>query len=230
MRRLVRAVTDGGAIQLDERLTIDDIVRIGNAYGSFDPETLQRWQLPVLPIPGVSDLQVNQDEADPMLNYFRGLGYTITSSDVHVKVLDARTTAKRSDDVIRPDRDLTARGFAVDGYRNDPELSDRTTVTFTAENEGKANLLARHLGARPRLVAVTGRGTLSLTVGGDWGGTREQPMSEEEFNASAPPSSTTTAAPGSTATEPPAATAAPAADDDTSGDIIGKPPEGVTCE
>lgn len=232
MRRLVRAVVDGNAIQIDERLTIDDIVRIGNAYGSFDPETLQRWQLPVSATPNSSTLRVNDVEAEPMLNYFRGLGYTITNGDVRVRTLDARTTAEKATDLTRPDHDLNARGFVVESYRNAAaaDRTDRTTITYTAENEGKAILLARHLGSRPRLVSVTGRGTLTLTVGADWAGTREQPMSQEEFDNTAPAASTTTVAPGSTATSAPSDTAAPSENDDTSGDIFGKPPEGVTCE
>jgi LCP family protein required for cell wall assembly len=231
MSRLVRAVLDGGAVQIDERLTIDDILGIGRAYGSFDPETLQRWQLPVLSTTNSTELRVNDVEAEPMLNYFRGLGYTIANSDVRPRVLDARSSAQRSNDAIRPDRDLNARGFVAESYRNasQAEATDRTTITYTAENEGKANLLARYLGSRPRLVAVQGRGTLTLTVASDWAGTRDQPMSEEEFAQSAPATPTTTPAPGSTATDPPSTTAAPP-DDDTSGDIVGKPPEGVTCE
>ncbi len=48
IQRLVSAVTEGGQnIQLDDELSISDLIEIGAAFQEFDPDTLQRYQLPV---------------------------------------------------------------------------------------------------------------------------------------------------------------------------------------
>lgn len=48
IQRLVSAVTeDGKSIQLDDELSIGNLIQIGAAFQEFDPDTLQRYELPV---------------------------------------------------------------------------------------------------------------------------------------------------------------------------------------
>lgn len=229
LRRMARAVIDGGAVVIDNELTIDDIVRIGAAFGDFDPETLQRWALPTDPIPGKSDLRMDEVEARPYLDYFRGLGYTFTNTDVRVRVTDARSKALRDADDLRPDAALQEKGIVVTSFNraSSADEQDRTVITYSADQAPAALLLARNLGARPQVEPVSGLNVLTLTVGADWAGTSPELLPEEAVAGALPTAPSTTVAPGSTTTAAPS-TEAPTTT--VSGGIIGKPPEGVSCE
>ncbi|MEE9414683.1 MAG: LCP family protein, partial [Acidimicrobiales bacterium] len=48
IRGLINAVTsDGGSLGLDDTLSIQDLLDLGNIFANFDPESLQRFELPV---------------------------------------------------------------------------------------------------------------------------------------------------------------------------------------
>jgi LCP family protein required for cell wall assembly len=235
LRRMAKAVTDGGAIVLDNLLTVDDLVNISRAFGDFDPESLQRYALPVTGErrAGAGDILILDDtKARPYLDIFRGLGDTTGFSDVRFNVVDARSPQERQDDAAPPRDELTAKGFAVSGVSNAKEADRqaRTTITYSADQDRAALLLARNLATRPQLVPVSGIGKLSLTVGSDWTGVTLVALPEEDFAGALPQATTTTNAPTTssksgtttTTTEPPTT-------ESPTGGIIGKPPDGVTC-
>jgi LCP family protein required for cell wall assembly len=240
MRRLVEAATDGGAVTLDDLLTVKELIDLGQAFGGFSPENLQRYALPSTGYrtdAGADVLRFDEAEAQPILDIFRGLGNTLQPDQVNIqKVFDARG---KVDEPAKPDKVLRDHGFTVvtniRAAGGDPQ--PRTTLRYSPDQRNAALLLARYLGVRPNFVVDSGLKQLELTVGTDWAGVRDDPRPEEEFAGlvpGVPGASTTTAAPTTTArngdptTTTTAAPAEPEPESSGAG-IIGRPPEGVSC-
>jgi LCP family protein required for cell wall assembly len=234
LRDMAKAVTDGGAVLLDDQMSLDDIIDISRAFGDFEPENLQRSALPAHGEKrnGADILVMDPDLARPILDIFRGLGDTTGNADVHFKIIEARAPADRADDVAPPSEELEELGFDVIGRSNAKEAdrTGRTTITYSPDNATGALVLARNLATRPEFVAVSGINTLTLTVGADWSGVTLVPLPEEDFAGALPSASgPATTVPGSTTT-----TAIPVQDGADAGSgygggVIGRPPEGVDC-
>jgi LCP family protein required for cell wall assembly len=231
LRDMAKAVTDGGAVLLDDQMSLDDIIDISRAFGDFEPENLQRSALPTHGEKrnGADILVMEPDAARPILDIFRGLGDTTGNADVHFKLVEARAPADRAGDVAPPSEELEDLGFDVIGRSNAKEAdrTDRTTITYSPDKASGALLLARNLATRPQFEPVPGINTLTLTVGSDWAGVTLVPLPEEDFAGALPSASAaTTTVPGATTTTAP--------DDGTDnagygGGVIGRPPEGVDC-
>jgi LCP family protein required for cell wall assembly len=239
LRDMAKAVTDGGAVLLDNQMNLDDIIDISRAFGDFEPENLQRSALPTHGEKrnGADILVMEPDAARPILDVFRGLGDTTGNADVHVKLIEARAPAGRDDDFAPPKDELENLGFDVVNLSNAKEAdrTARTTITYSPDNASGALLLARNLATRATFVQVSGINTLTLTVGSDWAGVTLIPLPEEDFAGALPSASAaTTTVPGPTTTSrATTTTAAPTTTDDpqaaSNGGVIGRPPEGVDC-
>jgi LCP family protein required for cell wall assembly len=237
LRKMAQAVTDGGAVVLDDLLTLDDIIDISRAFGDFEPENLQRRVLPTHGEKrnGADILVMEPDLARPILDIFRGLGETTGNPDVHFNLVEARAPADRENDVAPPREELEELGFDVTGTSNAKEAdrSDFTSITYTPDNATAALVLARNIATRPQLVPVSGIGRLTLTVGKNWTGVTLVPLPEEDFAGAldAASASTTTVAGATTTTSGATSATTEAPADGTSGDsgIIGEPPDGVEC-
>jgi LCP family protein required for cell wall assembly len=235
LRSMAQAVTDGGAIVLDNQMTLDDIIDISRAFGDFEPDNLQRSALPTNGAKrnGADILLLDEVEARPYLDIFRGLGDTRGNADVRFNIVEARAPEDREEDVATPREELADLGFDVvnPSTAKEADRTDRTTITYSPDQDGSALLLARNLATRPRFVPVSGIDKLTLTVGTDWTGVTLVPLPEEDFAgvlASAGGVTTTTAAPGATTTAAPGT----ATDDSTAsgdGGVIGRVPDGVEC-
>ena len=61
-------------VTVDDLLTADDIISLGRAFRSFDPSSLDTYALPTRPgsAGGASILRLQDDEAQPILDRFRG--------------------------------------------------------------------------------------------------------------------------------------------------------------
>jgi LCP family protein required for cell wall assembly len=240
LRNMAQAVTDDGAVLLDDQMSLDDIIDISRAFGDFLPENLKRSALPVdgAMRNGASILLMNEPLARPHLDIFRGLGDTTGNPDVHFVLVEARAPADREDDFARPTEELERRGFDVTGTNNamEADRTDRTSITYSPDKASAALVLARNLATRPLFVPVSGINQLTLTVGTDWGGVTIVPLPEEDFAGAldAASAATTTTVDGTTTTTTTVASGSAtttAAPTDTSGDggIIGRPPDGVEC-
>lgn len=242
MRRLIEAATDDGAVALDDLFTVKELVDLGQAFGGFSPENLQRYALPATGFVtdgGAEVLHFDEAEAQPILDIFRGIGNTLQPDQVVVqKVFDARG---RVDDPVKPDALLAEKGFQIANKiraaGGDPQA--RTTITYSPDQRNAALLLARYLTNRPSFVTKVGLKTLELAVGTDWAGVRGEARPEEDFAGlvpgvtapptTAPPASTTTVR-GATTTSSTTTVAPEPEPPASSGEgIIGRPPEGVSC-
>ncbi len=247
-KRLLDSATSSGALALDERLTVRELLRIAQAFADFNPENLQRMALPGggAMIGSASAIVVDEVAAQPVLDLFRGQGNTLEPKHVTVRIVDARG---KVEEATRPDVLLVGRGFRVSGRTQQAPSGSgevRTVVRYSADQRNAALLLARYLEADPAYQEVTGLKTLEVTLGSDYRGVFAEPLPEDALigkfpgvggvsATTVPP--TTAAPPASTGGGPTThgavsgttSTVAPAAPDTTAG-IYGRPPEGVTCK
>ncbi|MDY7105237.1 MAG: LCP family protein [Actinomycetota bacterium] len=68
------------AVTVDERLTPGDLVDLARDFGDFDPRSLETYALPVSfdTVGGASIVRLLEDQAQPVLDVFRGVGATGT--------------------------------------------------------------------------------------------------------------------------------------------------------
>lgn len=216
------------AVTLDQNLTANTMLDLARAFADFSPESLQRYTFsyPVLSndtVRGQAVLRIDLEQAQPVLDIFRGLD-GLRPAQVTVQVVDARTEA--GGDAL--DEQVLGRGFQVAGLSEDPGVEDVTTIRFTEDQRAGALLLGRFLLEVPRFELVEGAGSLTLVAADDVGfvlAPREAPEVEEALEDDAPPVATTTT------TAPPDTTAAAGGGEvtTTTSGIWGKPPEGVAC-
>jgi LCP family protein required for cell wall assembly len=219
---LIDAAT--GAVVLDDTLNVDTILGLLDQFRVFNPDDLNSQQVPTVSSPrsGIAYQEVLWDEAEPLLEAFRGVDPSVglVPRNVIVDVRAPSSAAGAADAVAA----LDAAGFDAE-LLTTRSAGSQTTITHGPGGREAAVLLARHLQTIPRLVEdddVRGRRVV-LSVGRDFNGVRSEPLPVEELPpALLPPPAdpdTTEAAPG------PGSTAAPA-EGATDGAVAGSaPPE-----
>ena len=240
MRNLLNTTVDSKSVVLDDRLTPGDLLDLGQAFGNYEPEAMQRYALPTYGIGG-SLLGVDEARAGPVLDIFRGNVPDLQPFQVPVRVIDARPQPTEPS----PAKQLAEAKFVSGTPRPSPSGPvEQTTIRFTADERYAAILLARYLATTPAFEQIQGSKatkatgeTLQLIAGADWGGVRAQPLGDDDAAAlgrladaaakgrvTAAPTTAATAATVATTGAVPAAAVPPAA-----GGIIGRPPDGVSC-
>ena len=206
-------------VSVDDLLTADEILKLGRVFRSFDPGSLRTYSLPVTvgSAGGASILRLQDEEAQPILDRFRGTDDgELQARDVRVQILNgsgitghARSTSEG----------LVAAGFTSVGV-GEAERFDvtDTIVRYTAGGEAKADLVARHLDPSARLELVDGPLDADVVVvtGQLLTGVRAEPR---------PPGPSTTATTTST-------TSTSSSSSTTSTTVVGYVPEtppGVDC-
>jgi LCP family protein required for cell wall assembly len=219
------------AVTLDQNLTANTMLDLARAFADFSPESLQRYTFsyPVLSndtVRGAAVLRIDLEQAQPVLDIFRGLD-GLRPAQVTVEVVDARSgDAAAEGDAL--DEQVLGRGFQVAALSEDPGAEDVTTIRFTEDQRAGALLLGRFLLEVPRFELVEGVGSLTLVAADDIGfvlAPREPPEVEEALEDDAPPVATTTTI------APPDTTGVGGGGEvtTTTSGIWGKPPEGVAC-
>jgi hypothetical protein len=189
------------SVVVDDELTADDIVSLGNRFRSFDPENLTMYSLPVEAdnVGGASIVRMVDSEAQPILDLFRTDVAEATPGDVdptsvRVTVLNGSGRAGEARTALA---DLVEAGFAaVTADEADRFDYARTVVRYAPGDEAQAAEVARWLVAEPVFEPVSdlSGGDVVVVTGVDWSGVRSTPDA-----ASAVPSSPSTAASTSTA-------------------------------
>ena len=250
MRNLLKTTVDTKSVVLDEKLTPQDLLDIGRAFGNFQPEALQRYSLPTY-ADGTGNLRLDTEKSGPVLDVFRGNVPDLQPFQVPVTVVDARPDLTDPS----PAKQLADVKFNSGTARKSPYGAlDQTTIRFTSDERYAAILLARYLNKVPAFEQIQGSkatlrlgDTLQLVVGADWAGVRAQPRGDEDTallnrladesaggKVSDTPATTarsatpTTGAVSGTAASPTTTAAPSPALSNTSG-IIGLPPAGVPC-
>ena len=211
IQRLVAAVTeDGQSIQLDDELSISALIEIGAAFQEFDPDTLQRFQLPVnfdfIPTGDPTPKQntdaggeAGESSESTAPEVVEGLDVlrlaTISSQPIldifrgvtgdvrpaDVKVIVSQGSAEPEQVADAVDA-LRERGFeVVNSGQTQVDLG--TTVRFAPAGQSSAEILVRYLGGLPDAGLISGDSpTIELIVGSDYNAVRLIPRSEAEIS------------------------------------------------
>lgn len=211
IQRLISAVTqDGQSIQLDDELSISDLIEIGGAFQEFDPDTLERFELPVnfdfiaTGEPTAQDSgnrdasgEAGESVGDGAAEAVEGLDVlrlaTISSQPI-IDIFRGVTGEIRPADVkvivsqgsAEPEQvadavdALRERGFGVVNS-GQTEVEVDTTVRFATPGEASAEILVRYLGGLPDAGLISGDSTtIELVVGSDYNAVRLIPRPEAE--------------------------------------------------
>ncbi|MCY4193506.1 MAG: LCP family protein [bacterium] len=161
---------DNPSITLDDRITVGQLVDLGNDFRSFQVDQIERYRLPVADavIDGKQVLLLLDQEAQPVLDFFRAGSL----AGVRVRLLNGTRTGS----VAGAEADLERVGFSV-VHRGNAERFDvvRTTVRHTEATARQAAELARYIQPAPRLVLAPeiDGADVEVVVGADFGGVRE---------------------------------------------------------
>jgi LCP family protein required for cell wall assembly len=167
------------AITIDGDLTPADLLRFGNRFRNFDPNTLATYTLPVTDdvVGGAAVLRLRATEAQPVLDVFRGEDPDRVAPDNTVVLVLNGTTA--SGVGAEAAAALRALGFVVPPDNvDDAETTsvEQTTVLYLEGNEARAALVASALGADPVVAEgdyIIGA-DVTVTIGADWVGVGDE--------------------------------------------------------
>jgi hypothetical protein len=182
---------------LDQNTTAGDLIALGQAFRSFDPETLETYSLPVTDEirGGAAVLDLIPSEAEPILQRFRGTGEVldpgeISPASVAVRVLNGSGV---QDQASEASEILATAGFTMSEPSSAPAV-DVTEVRYAPGQEAQAALVARHLFAQPVLIADPEVAEITIITGADFGSAILEARPESEVPVPATVTTTTTIA------------------------------------
>ena len=167
-----------GAVILDDRLTLRDLLSLGQSFADFDPDDLRRYVLPVYDdLVGASSVLRLQDDARSVFDVFRGVA--LRPAEVPVVVVDGRGPV---DESIPAYVQLERKGFPVE-VRTGPVV-ERTTIRATVDLYDGALLVGQFINPVPRFEFSDDAGdSVELTLGTDFAIFRLVPRTYEEVDA-----------------------------------------------
>ncbi|MEO6629595.1 MAG: LCP family protein, partial [Aquihabitans sp.] len=258
VRRVIRRVFSQGArnpvklgemvgtgidhIQLDPYTKPADLITLGKAFKSFDPEKLQTHALVVREIRrgGADVLELVADESEPTLALFRGTGATgvnaaVDPSTITVRVINGTGKQDQASNLT----DLfDAAGFKVTNPDSDSPVW-RTEVRYRPGDEAEAVLVARYIDGDPLLVPDADARQITVVSGPDLVTVLAKPrpasaVTTTSTSSTTSTSTTSTTRPKADAESTTSGTSIPLAggtgvDGEAAGYLPGDPPPGVSC-
>lgn len=233
LNRLITSVNK--SVTLDPYTTAQDLIDLGRAFRSFEPDELETDDVPVNDIRrgGADVLELVQPAADEILARFRGTGDAgvagrIDVGSVTVRVLNGTTVQDQGATVTDQ---LANVGFQVLSAR-DTEPSLRTEVRFRPTDLAEARLVARYLDADPVLVEDRDAQEITVVTGPDLKGVLAAPRPVDAIEKDTVVATSTTVVPPTTTTPSVTTTTRPSASDTPSAGqsyVPGEVPPGVSC-
>jgi LCP family protein required for cell wall assembly len=236
----VRELVDIGTstVRLDPNLGITDILDLADHFQAFDSGNLETYALPTVPYPADDDrLLLDEADAEPMLNVFRGLAPgEIRPGLVTVTVLNgtvADGAQQREGLATDVSGALQRVGFEMGSPGDAETFYPQTTIEYAPGQAAYAQRVARHITSTVAIPTVENpeldTGHVRLIAGLDFTTVHDQPTPIDSMPAApgAPASTTTTATDDTTTTTTaaPPVTTAPSTDPY----IMGAPPAGADC-
>lgn len=225
LNRLLDVAVD--SVSVDAGLSNDDLRALANRFRDFDPNTIRNHALPTTPFRtsgGAAVLDLVEDEAQPILNIFRGLPPgAVEPGQVTVEVVNGTGVDRQAAMAAEA---LDHVGFSTVVNRDAGETPPATTVAYPTGSEEAARLVARHLTSRATFVVDDSLAVnhVRLTTGPDFTTVVLQPWPEADV--AAPTTTATTLPPEG---EPTTTTTAPTTTTSVIGVIPDAPPPGVEC-
>ena len=206
LNQLVGVAT--GNVTLDDQITTQDLLDLGNQFRDFDPDALQVYTPPATNavIGGADVLLLDNAGAQPLFAKFRNQADADNPlRAIQVEVQNGSGTGSQAEQVLKQ---LDGFGFTPIGSSDSTSFRNtRTQIRYAAGAEASAVELARYLDGNPQFTldkTLTGT-TLTLVTGKDFQGLRTTARPAGDYSSFLATTTTTTAPPagGTTATEPP---------------------------
>jgi LCP family protein required for cell wall assembly len=170
------------SVSIDDTLVVDDLLRLGRHFSSFDPDQLRTMSLDVsYDFAGeISILRMIDNEANQArLNIFRGVAGpdggagAADAASVAITTLNGTGTGGQATEVAAG---FSALGFDTSAGTGDAERFDfaQTLVRYKAGDEASARFVASQLvaGAQLEQVADTGTADVQVITGLDYAGVK----------------------------------------------------------
>lgn len=175
----LRELVDIGVsnVRLDDSLGIGDILDLAEHFKSFDAANLETYPLPVVDYPtDPNRLLLDEAEAEPSLNVFRGLAPgEIRPGLIDVTVLNgtvADEAQQRKGLAADVSSALQRVGFKLNEPSDADEFYAQTTIEYAPGQEVYAQRLARHVTSDVAIPAVESPdlapGQVTLIAGADF--------------------------------------------------------------
>ena len=166
------------SVRMDDTLDVGTILTLVSEFQAFNPDSLLSEQVPTYSDPrgGVAYQSVAWDDAEPMLEAFRGVdpGAPLTPSSVIVDVAGRSSIADELDEVSAR---LDTAGFDAEP-RTARSSRSSTTITYGPRGRDAALLVAAQLTDLPRVVLddeIAGYRVV-VNIGSDFGGVRDEAL------------------------------------------------------
>src|SRR5699024_8243361 len=154
----------------DRYMTAQDLLDLGRAFDSFEPDDLGTFQLPVYNeiIQGKDVLHLVQPQADSILDEFRGTGQTgaaaeVDPANVNLRVLNGGAPDRGARGTPEP---RVGRALRVHRPADAPAV-ERTEVRLARRDLASSRLVARHLAADVLLVSDSTVSEITIVLGPD---------------------------------------------------------------
>ncbi|MGH1505648.1 MAG: LCP family protein [Acidimicrobiales bacterium] len=225
----INAVLDAGGenLVIDESVGQDDLLGLARTFASLGEDQIRGHSLPVYDFRSPTNaavLGLQAEEAQPVLNIFRGIAPTEeadaasgAAATATYRVFNGSRVAGQASEVAAL---LGAAGFVVDDIDNEPGVTERTTIRYGTGLEGAAERLASHLVAEPVFELDESLDHVALVTGTDFDGLRDEPL---PIGAVSPP------APATTTTVPAEAGPIEVVEEEAPGVVPGPSPAGTAC-
>lgn len=220
---VLRELIDTGvaSVQMDEKLSVGDLMALGRTFRDFDPDELVTTQMPVvgLMINGASVLEPKMPEAEAVLAPFQ-MGGTRADPALRAITVRVRNGTGNANEATNVARALEKVGFQVATPSDELGVTDeRSIIRYRTGSEKEAQTLARHLASDVDFelvenTGVIGTDELMLITGTSFEGVLAEARPAAEVPAPEPPATdappfdvpdattttTTSTVPGSTTT------------------------------
>ncbi len=245
IRQFLNGVKDAEAVTLDDTTSIQELIDLAQAFADFNPETLERYELPVGLITGTTDYALIEGQAKQVLDVFRGYAGLEGASTVEMTATgdeeEIGYIADRGFSVSEIDEDLLPFDFDF----------DETVLVVSPDQLEAARVVGSWLIELPPVETVAGEEIVHLHLGDDYAGVGIVPWAADadefvEWQADLPVETTITTPDdddpeeSSTSAQAGAGSADGDVDDSadaddgstttTEPDVLGRPPEGLDCE
>lgn len=174
----------GENLVLDDGAGASDLLSLARTFGSVGSAGISRHALPVTGFRtsgGAAVLALEEQQAQPTLELFRGTGQLSTDPDAQVArdsfIVDVENGARISGIAAAAAADLGAAGFVIGGIGNSSTV-DSTVIRYPSAQQSAAATTGAALAEAPRYEVDDSLTNVLLVIGPGYGGLVTGPTAE----------------------------------------------------